>query len=298
MEIDGRGKPGGVPKPLSKPWHGDLDIVLMYDFGQHMTGVTADAADPWGQTHDTIFDRARANLAALERPSWQELGDGVFQIASDVTFEESFVLVNAVWKSLDVQGEPVVAIPNRGVLFATGADNTAGLSRLLAEAQRSMQERPWPLSATLLHRADDSWQPFLPPDAETDCAAHAFELVSLAITYSEQQKALEKYFERESMDVHVAKFGFMRGESGPDSIQSWCSWTEGVESLLPRTDVVVLSRGDEDIPARIVRWPDLARISGHRMQATEDAPPRFRVSLFPLEEWPQLEAAGRKLNVG
>jgi hypothetical protein len=297
LEIDSRGTPGGVPKPLSKPWHGDLDIVLMYDFGQHMTGVTPDTADPWGQAHDAIFDRARANLAALERPSWEELGDRVFQIASDVTFEESFVLVNAVWKSLPVQGDPVVAIPNRGVLFATGADNAAGLSRLIAEAQRSMQERPWALSATLLRRSGDTWQPFV-PDAELACAAHTFELVSLAITYSGQQKALEKYFERENVDVYVAKFDFMRTGGSVDNIESWCSWTEGVESLLPQTDVVVLGRSVEGIPARIVRWPDVVRICGHHLQATQEDPPRFRVRSFPLEEWPLLEAAGRELNVG
>src|SRR5262249_37890876 len=141
LEIDRRGEPAGVPRPLSRRWHGDLDIVLMYDFGQHMTGVTADAADPWGQTLDAIVDRARANPAALGRPSWEHLGDGLLQIPSDVTFEESFILVDPVWKTLEVQGDPVVAIPNRGVLFATGSDNPAGLARLIEAAQSHMQER-------------------------------------------------------------------------------------------------------------------------------------------------------------
>lgn len=297
LEIDSRGKPSGLPRPLSKRWHGDLDIVLMYDFGQHMTGVAADKADTWGQPLDAIFDRARANLAALERPSWEDLGEGVYQITSDVTFEESFVLVNAVWKSLTVQGDPVVAIPNRGVLYATGAENAAGIARLISEAQRSMQERPWALSATLLHKVGDNWQPFQ-PDADAVCAAHAFELVSLAITYAEQQKALEKYFEREGIDVYVGKFDFMRSPATPDAIESWCSWTETVDSLLPQTDVVILGRTDEDIPALIVRWPDMARICGHYLQASEDDPPRFRVNAFPVQEWPQLEAVGRVLKRG
>jgi hypothetical protein len=296
LDINSRGSSTSVPRPLSKHWHRDLDIVLMYDFGPSLSGVTADAAEPWGQTLDAIFERAQANMAALERPSWKPLGNGVFQLLSDVSFEESFVLVADIWTSLDVQGAPVVALPNRGVLLATGTDNPAGLSRLLAEARRSMQERPWPLSATLLQRAGGGWHVFQPPE-QVASAARTFDLISRSITYAEQKEALEKYLERENLDIYVGKFDLMRSTSDPQRIESWCTWAEGIESLLPETDVVILGRGEEsNLRGLIVRWPDVVRICGGYMQPTEDDPPRFRVNVFPIKEWPQLEATGQQMK--
>lgn len=294
--IEARYRPGGGPRaPLSRAWHGDIDVVLMYDCGPYLFQVTAETADPWGETPDALFDRARANLAALPKPDWHELGDGVFQIVSEVSFEESFALVSDVWKSLPIPGDPVVAIPNRGVLLATGADTPAGLLRLIAEARRSMQEKPWPLSGLLLRRVADAWQPFV-PDARVAPAARSLEIVSDALTYSEQQQALEKFFEHEGVDVYVGKFDLMRKGSDGDELQSWCSWTEGVDTLLPRTDTVILGRIDDAHKPIILPWADMARICGHYLQRTEDDPPRFRVNAFPAAEWSQLIGVGTTLG--
>ena len=156
-----------------------------------------------------------------------------------------------------------------------------------------MQEKPWPLSATLLRRVNGAWH-LLEPEAHVVSAARALELVSLAITYSEQQQALQKFFERENVDLYVAKFDLMRNPSDPESIQSWCSWAEGVPSLLPLTDLVVM--GSTGKGTLIVPWPDVARICAPHMKATEEDPQRFRVDTFPAEEWAQLEAVGRKLS--
>jgi hypothetical protein len=292
-EIEHRGTTAFV-KPVATPWIGDLDIVLMYDFGPYLAQVMPETADVWGQSQDALFARATAGLAALTRPTWQPIGDGVFRIVSEVSFEESFVLVNAVFESLAVQGDAVVAIPNRGVLLATGSDMPAGLARLIAEAQRSMQEEPWPMSAVLLRRTAGRWQPFK-PSAELASAARTFELVSLAGTYAEQQQALEKHFEKDGVDIYVAKFDVMNARNEPDTLHSWCSWAEGVPSLLPKTDVVILGRRDENVPPVIASWDVLARICGRYLQPTEEVPPRFRVESFPLAEWEQLVAAGETL---
>jgi hypothetical protein len=168
------------------PWHADLEIVLMYDFGPYLVQVKPETADVWGQKPEALFARALANLTALQRPRWEAVADGVFRIVSDVSYEESFVLVDAVVSALDVRGDPVVVLPNRGVLLAAGSDDAAGLQRLIAEATRSMQEAPWAMSAALLRRVAGQWEAFEPgPDLAS--AVRAFELLSLAGTYSEQQ---------------------------------------------------------------------------------------------------------------
>lgn len=294
-EIEQRYEPGGLPRPLTRSWRGDVDIVLMYDFGPYLSQVTAEKAETWGETADAIFERAQANLAALPKPGWDDVGDGVFQIVSEVSFEESFALVADVWKTVPVKGDPVIALPNRGVLLATGADVPDGLTQLIAKAQRSIQEKPWPLSALLLRRVHGVWQP-LELDARLAPAARTYAIVSDALMYSEQQRALEKCFEHQGMDVYVGKFDLMRAGADTNELRSWCSWTEGVDSLLPETDVVVLGRKDHAHKPIVVPWADMARICKHHLQRTADDPPRFRVTSFPEAEWPQLVAAGTTLG--
>src|SRR5688572_32710540 len=72
---------------------------------------------------------------------------------------------------------------------------------------------------------------------------------------------------------------------------------EGVKSLLPQTDLVILGRRDTNTSAVVVPWRDVVRICGRDMQATEDAPPRFRVDSFPVDEWREIESIGRKLTL-
>jgi hypothetical protein len=292
-EIESRGATPPFVRPLSMPWRADLEIVLMYDFGPYLAQVRPENAEVWGQSHEALFARAQANLGALHRPRWEPIAEGVFRIVSDVSYEESFVLVDAVIAALDVQGDPVVVLPNRGVLLATGSDDAAGLQRLIAEASRSMQERPWPMSAALLRRVAGRWEVFEPGPALAS-AVRTFDLLSLAGTYSEQQEALQRHLEKQGVDVYVAKFSVMNAP-GSDAVRSWCVWSEGVPSLLPQTDVVILRRNDESEKPVIVPWAAVERLCGAYMRRTEDEPPRFDVTSFPTAEWGQLVSAGEPL---
>ncbi|MBL8113582.1 MAG: hypothetical protein JNK60_11895 [Acidobacteria bacterium] len=295
-EIECRGETPAFVKPVSRPWQGDLDVVLMYDFGHFMAQVMPETAETWGQSHDKLFEIGIGNLSALERPAWVPLGDGLFRIASEVSFDESFALVDEVIDGLEVAGQAVVALPNRGVLLAAGSESPAGLRKLVAEAQRSLQEQPWPLSGTLLRRAAGAWQPFAPPP-ELARDVRLLELLSLAGTYAEQQEALQRHLEKTGVDVFVAKFDLMGEKSEPGAVRSWCSWAEGVPSLLPKSDVVVLSRHGETEPgeAVIVPWEALERRCAVLLERLEEDPPRFRVDSFPVAEWPALKAEGERL---
>ena len=293
-EIESRGAAPPFVRPLTMPWIADLEIVLMYDFGPYLAQVLPSTAEVWGQRREALFARAQANLTALPRPRWEPVGDGVFKIVSDVSYEESFVLVDAVVAALDVQGDPVVVVPNRGILLATGSDMPAGLARLLAEARRSLQERPWPMSAALLRRVAGRWERFAAGPALAS-GVRAFELLSLAGTYSDQQEALQKHLEKKGVDVYVAKFSVMNARDGSNNVHSWCVWSEGVPSLLPQTDVVILRRNDESQEPVIVPWAAVERLCGPYMRRTEDEPPRFGVDAFPAAEWGQIVSAGQPL---
>lgn len=77
-----------------------------------------------------------------------------------------------------------------------------------------------------------------------------------------------------------------------DGIISYCVWSAGIVSLLPRTDWVMFFRpnGDNE-PLGHGDWDRVIAVVGDLMTEVEDLyPVRFRVSDFPSAE--QLEQIG------
>jgi hypothetical protein len=285
LEIETRKTAKPFPPPVRWPLVNDLVIVLLYDFGPFMTQVSQDNAQVWGQSPETIRQRALQNLRALPRPQWEDLGGGVLQIRSSVAYEETFFLVDEVVRALNFRDSPVIAAPNRGVLLAADSGDAQKVRALIARARQSLEEAPWPLSGTLLCRKADNWQRYEPP-AELVANARALETSSLALTYHEQQVALQKYAERTGDDVYVATYSLLAPKEDPEAICSWCSWAQGVVTLLPQTDRIGFTKAPSSPqPERLlVPWADAERICGALLNKTDEDPPRYRVDQFPTEE--------------
>jgi hypothetical protein len=79
--------------------------------------------------------------------------------------------------------------------------------------------------------------------------------------------------------------------NGPPT--SFTVWTDGITSLLPRTDKVSFIQGDSIRGDKIVAFADWARVQdvvGDLMKPVGLYPQRFRVEQFPTGE--QLKAIG------
>jgi hypothetical protein len=86
-----------------------------------------------------LIDRALANLRALPPPRLHASVQGVWQLESpDGYTDESLMQMARVFKDLPACGTPLVMIPSRGVLLATGSDEPEGVTALLAEARKSL----------------------------------------------------------------------------------------------------------------------------------------------------------------
>jgi uncharacterized protein YtpQ (UPF0354 family) len=75
--------------------------------------------------------------------------DGVFMITVDGNYEASLLLVDSLWgsKKLNIEGDPVVAVPSRDVLVFTGSKNIPGLKKLREVASKN--EYAYPLTSVL-----------------------------------------------------------------------------------------------------------------------------------------------------
>jgi hypothetical protein len=74
----------------------------------------------------------------------------------------------------------------------------------------------------------------------------------------------------------------------PDVPATACTWTEGLDSLLPLSGLVGFvsrSAGPEDLtPVALVEWRHVAEVVGHLMEPIGVYPERFRVAAFPGPE--------------
>ena len=90
------------------------------------------------------------------------------------------------------------------------------------------------------------------------------------------------------MAPFVASFSAIQREED-DQVFSYCVWGDGVDSLLPRTQLVMLATKDHE--TRCGEWEHVASVVGDLMEADDSYyPTRYRVRSFPSQE--QLEEIG------
>ena len=289
-QIEFRDRPDDWPVVVVWPWIDELEIRLVYDWGTHLTQISEDVADTWGQPLEAIRQRALQNLAALPKPTWHPIGDGVYELVTDHSYQESLLLVDKVIDQLPFR-ESVACVPsNRGVLLACDGNQSERLVAMIKEAIRRLETQAWPLAGTVLARRGGSWQELHPAG---DAAVYASDLrrYSEAITYADQKKALEALHTKQGEDIFVATFSLFR-RPNELAVRSWCTWAEGIHGLLPKTDFVVLGRQDEEGHADplCISWDRAISTLGHYMKDGGEDPPRFYVkSGFTDAEWVALK---------
>jgi len=289
---------GAAPRSVvSRPLLEDLELRLVYDHGQSVSTVPPGLADTWGVSVDVLFARGLENLAALQAPTWDDLGEGLFSLQSEVSYTESFVLVPKVVDRLPFAAHAVLAPCNRGVLLAADGRDEAALGQMLDVAMLALQQQPWPMTPTLLERDGAGWKA-LARDGVVGRKLSDFRRLSEHGVYRDQKTELDRLHERTNVDVFVATASLMK-RSEDAGIESWCTWTETVDTLLPVTDLVALLRdpGNKDSKPILVPWGVVERVCGRWLEATEESPVRWRARGFPdAAAWSELQAVAMPMG--
>lgn len=296
VEINQRDAQAPFPPQVIEPWRDDVSRVLLYDFGEHMITVSEQIAEVWGIARDALWARALANLRALPRPRWERTDPGVFRIVSNVSYEESFLLLDEVTNTVPITGRPVFAIPNRGIALAADSSDPVAMQALVQSMRHHLEHSPWPLSAGIFEQLEGKWRCY-EPTRELATAVHSMRVLDLARTYHDQKAALDKLHQRTNTEIFVASCVLRtRGKDSPD-IESWCTWSAGVLTLLPKTDNVIFNATPTatDPEIAFVRWSTVEQVCGAYLQTTREAPQRFRVDRFPTgAEWDALKSASAR----
>ncbi len=155
---------------------------------------------------------------------------------------------------------------------------------MAARAQQASEE-PRPISMLAFRLEADEWSPWTPPARHTAYPALAMLRVqSIGQEYAEQKSLLEAQRDRGDDEPFIASLSAMQNTTSGE-IRSYSVWTEGVDTLLPKTDLVHLVRlgqgADEGKLLASCEWEQLVAVCGPLLVAQDIYPPRFRAREFP-----------------
>ncbi len=265
---------------LQRPLSDDLVELVVYDGADSMQFVNEAHLEAWARNADEVFLQGRKQLAARSKDTFNSPSPGVYESPWEDNHDIGRALLFETLRRLKVKGEPVIFLPQRDHLLVTGANDAAGLeavAELVSERlslPRANTGRGWRLTRQGL-------VPFIPsPD---DDILNVLRAEALAANANEQKKALDEKFEREGTDIFVGTTLFTDDDDGKQT--SYCVWTKGAVTLMPKADFVVFIDLDEPEPDRVVAagpWDDVVKKVGAKV-SLEDGywPARYKVSVFP-----------------
>ncbi|WP_431256805.1 hypothetical protein ACQ86G_19145 [Roseateles chitinivorans] len=267
----------------SRPVAGDYVAMLGLDTPQSTARVVQGMLDNWGVSFETAFDDALRNLRGVSSDAgWQQIAPGLWQGAWNDSYEPSRLLLPDVIYRSGV-AHPVAMVPLRHVLLVADANDIAGLALMASACKQLREEQSRWLSCRPLQLVEREWRPFEPPESLRQMYQ---ELIAIEDSedYAAQKNLLEQ---RNAQDPSAPFVGTAQLVQFKDSerILSYSVWSNGVDTLLPQTDLLAFASLDKPDDTVVVAWADAVRIAGHHMQAVDDMfPRRLRVNVFPTED--------------
>lgn len=244
--------------------------------------VSEEVMATWHVPEDELFAVALRNLRTISSRPLDQPDEGLWESAWEDSWDASRLLLWPFEPPLRPLGEPVVLVPEPGLLLVTGSADPGGLATLL-EAAREALSAPKVVCCLPLVLRKGSWDPLvLPPDHEHHAEWNELRVQVEGSDYASQAGLLEARLDREGEDLWVGNYGVLQT---PVGLRSWTTWGEGAASLLPRTDLIGVMSDREGHPSGLYPWEAVARAVGDRLAREPDCwPPRYRVTTFPAAE--------------
>jgi hypothetical protein len=231
------------PQPIRRDVLPFLVEVLVVDRPASMALIASNTVERWAVLEEVVRRAAYENVEALRdtplEPYLDRFG-GISCLPGTDDYATTRLLLPGWLASQRVAGRPLAVMPDRSTLFIAG-DADPGAAGWLAEtAQREWRATSRAISP-VVYTCDDSGAvvPYRRSESEElGRLLRAGEELLLVNEYKEQQQLLVEMYDRDGIDLFIASATLVQRKDGCQ--RSYCVWTEGVESLLPRTDALVV----------------------------------------------------------
>jgi hypothetical protein len=258
---------------------------VVFDMPDGMILIQGHHIADWNVPFEEAAASALENLRPMSRERFQRRGERVWAAPWHDNYAPSRLLLPERIRQVEVRGDPVATIPHRDALFVTGSEDEAGLG-LLASLTEDALRHPRPLSGVALRLAGETWVPFLPGrDHPHHREFQRLAVKALSRDYGEQKPLLDALHLKTGKDIFVAGY-IVTEHRETKELRSYCAWSEGVDSLLPRADVVqfvAVGEGQGEVLGG-GPWERVRAVMGEAMERLDIYPERYRVRSFPSQE--------------
>jgi len=136
---------------IYEKYNDQLIIAYAEDTQNSIRYLTNDDLKELAVTIDSLRTVAKSNLETLLTDIRRQGGNGTFMMTAGGNYETSLILFQSIFnkESLPVNGDFVIAIPNRDMLLITGSNDLAGISKIRQIAQKSFQTGAYQVSEYL-----------------------------------------------------------------------------------------------------------------------------------------------------
>lgn len=117
---------------ITEKYNNQLIIAYAEDSKNSIRYLTEDDFKTLSISRDTLKSVALRNFDKII-PNMQRQGDnGLFMVTAGGDYEASLILLSSIWtkENFPVDGDFIVAIPNRDMLMITGSKNKTGIAKI------------------------------------------------------------------------------------------------------------------------------------------------------------------------
>lgn len=260
-------------------------VSLAFDGPTTISYIPQSILEEWSTSFEELLPRAITNLHRMTPDPFQPLQPGLYVSQYMDTHDASRMLLPERVKECRVNGRPIAVAANRNCLMITGEDDFEKQALLIAAVEKILED-PRPMPPFPLVYENEHWQLWRVPRENPNCAQ--FDLLNVRASldiYGTQKALIDQLYDADGTDVFVASFTGYQTTTG--EVLSQCVWTQGVHSLLPKTDRIafVTMKGLTGSGAGDASWEDVAAIVGESLVEEKDMyPSRYRVNSFPSDE--------------
>jgi hypothetical protein len=252
-------------------------------------------------------DYVEATAVALEHrhkdspDRWYRPMDGVYVGAWPDGGHAVRLVMPEFFRNLSLRGSAVAAVPNQGTLIVTGDNDDKGLDWLAARCDREFEPASeQSITGIVFRLTDGKWTPWLPrPDHATFARFRSLYIKSQRHEYKAQADIMLRSASNLGYS-YISPYTVRRDPHG-QFLLSICGWTDGIVSLLPRTDYIgfVMLKGAREYGVIAARWEQVSETLGHLMEPMDMYPERYRVRRFPTrEEFAAVDNTGVTAELG
>ena len=147
---------------ITEKYNDELIIAYAIDQENSISYLTPDDLKKLGIAKDSLLSTATNNLLGKLPDIKIEGGKGTYMITAGGNYEASLLLVDPIWNKEDMQvnGDFIVGIPNRGLLFVTGSRDKKGISTIKEMMADSYKTGDYPVSEHLFRWTGKKFERF------------------------------------------------------------------------------------------------------------------------------------------